>query len=200
MPSRQEEEEAEQAAEGEEEIAQPMNEPIERLGVSAVDSGSNQTGNILCATWHSLALVCPSCMRCAASFAHMVAFCFASGLPIDVAALTRELWLQEMGIAAADIKKLKEASYHVIEAVAHATKRELLLVKGLSEAKVNKIKEAGKHLARSCRDCLPGCCRARLAAAQVTADGLTPDALQLAKTATWASSPQPRSPCNGESC
>lgn len=49
-----------------------------------------------------------------------------------------------MGIAAADIKKLKEASYHVIEAVAHATKRELLLVKGLSEAKVNKIKEAGK--------------------------------------------------------
>lgn len=51
--------------------------------------------------------------------------------------------VQEMGIAAADIKKLREASYHVIEAVAHATKRELLLVKGLSEAKVNKIKEAG---------------------------------------------------------
>ena len=49
-----------------------------------------------------------------------------------------------MGIAAADIKKLRESSYHVIEAVAHATKRELLLVKGLSEAKVNKIKEAGK--------------------------------------------------------
>ena len=50
---------------------------------------------------------------------------------------------QELGIAAADIKKLKEASYHVIDAVAHATKRELLMVKGLSEAKVNKIKEAG---------------------------------------------------------
>ncbi len=48
-----------------------------------------------------------------------------------------------MGIAAADIKKLKEASYHVIESVAHASKRELLQVKGLSEAKVNKIKEAG---------------------------------------------------------
>ena len=53
--------------------------------------------------------------------------------------------VQEMGIAAADIKKLREASYHVIEAVAHATKRELLLVKGLSEAKVNKIKEAGRR-------------------------------------------------------
>ena len=51
--------------------------------------------------------------------------------------------LQELGIAAADVKKLKDASYHVIEAVAHATKRELLQVKGLSEAKVNKIKEAG---------------------------------------------------------
>jgi hypothetical protein len=104
--------------------------------------------------------------------------------------------VQEMGIAAADIKKLREASYHVIEAVAHATKRELLLVKGLSEAKVNKIKEAGRRPFTPCpQECWltdellavfcagPGC-------HECSADcdvGCRLCVLQLERTATWAS-------------
>lgn len=47
-----------------------------------------------------------------------------------------------MGIAAVDIKKLKEGGFHTIEAVAHASRRELTEIKGVSEAKVGKIKEA----------------------------------------------------------
>eukprot|EP00889_Picochlorum_renovo_P001454 jgi/Picre1/28484/NNA_003888.t1 len=50
--------------------------------------------------------------------------------------------LQEMGIAAADIKKLREGGFHTVEAVSFASKRELTEIKGVSEAKVGKIKEA----------------------------------------------------------
>ena len=50
--------------------------------------------------------------------------------------------LQEQGIGATDIKKLEEAGYHTIEAVAFTPKKHLILVKGLSEAKVDKILEA----------------------------------------------------------
>ena len=50
--------------------------------------------------------------------------------------------LQEQGISATDIKKLEEAGYHTIEAVAFTPKKHLVLVKGLSEAKVDKIVEA----------------------------------------------------------
>ena len=50
--------------------------------------------------------------------------------------------LQEQGISATDIKKLEEAGYHTIEAVAFTPKKHLILVKGLSEAKVDKILEA----------------------------------------------------------
>ena len=50
--------------------------------------------------------------------------------------------LQEQGISATDIKKLEEAGYHTIEAVAFTPKKHLVLVKGLSEAKVDKIIEA----------------------------------------------------------
>lgn len=50
--------------------------------------------------------------------------------------------LEESGIAAGDIKKLVEAGYHTIEAVAFMTKKHLVLVKGLSEAKIDKILEA----------------------------------------------------------
>ncbi len=50
--------------------------------------------------------------------------------------------LQEQGISATDIKKLEEAGYHTIEAVAFTPKKHLVLVKGLSEAKVDKILEA----------------------------------------------------------
>lgn len=50
--------------------------------------------------------------------------------------------LQEQGISATDIKKLEEAGFHTIEAVAFTPKKHLILVKGLSEAKVEKIIEA----------------------------------------------------------
>lgn len=50
--------------------------------------------------------------------------------------------LVEMGIAAADIKKLKEGGINTVEAVAFASRRELCEIKGVSEAKVAKLKEA----------------------------------------------------------
>lgn len=46
---------------------------------------------------------------------------------------------QQCGISASDIKKLGEAGFHTIEAVAYAPKKELLNIKGISEAKADKI-------------------------------------------------------------
>ncbi|KAL3694577.1 hypothetical protein R1sor_008228 [Riccia sorocarpa] len=54
--------------------------------------------------------------------------------------------LQACGIAATDIKKLKEAGFCTVEAVAYSPKRDLLKIKGLSEAKVDKISEAASKL------------------------------------------------------
>lgn len=52
---------------------------------------------------------------------------------------------QSMGIGATDVKKLVEGGIHTVEALAHASKKELTAIKGLSEAKVDKIqKEAWK--------------------------------------------------------
>lgn len=53
---------------------------------------------------------------------------------------------QELGIAAADIKKLKDGGIHTVEAVAHQTKRDLCMIKGLSEAKVSKMQQEGDIL------------------------------------------------------
>lgn len=53
---------------------------------------------------------------------------------------------QEHGIAAADIAKLRSGGIHTIEQVAHATKKELGLLKGLSDAKVEKLQAAGKYI------------------------------------------------------
>lgn len=50
--------------------------------------------------------------------------------------------LEEKGINGGDIKKLEEAGFHTVEAVAFTPKKHLVLVKGLSEAKVDKIVEA----------------------------------------------------------
>lgn len=50
--------------------------------------------------------------------------------------------LEEKGINAGDIKKMEEAGFHTVEAVAFTPKKHLILVKGLSEAKVDKIIEA----------------------------------------------------------
>ena len=61
---------------------------------------------------------------------------------------------QELGVPAADIKKLKEGGINTVEALARATKRELCLIKGISEAKVAKLQQEGRHpaacLHRSC--------------------------------------------------
>lgn len=46
---------------------------------------------------------------------------------------------QQSGISASDIKKLEEAGFHTIEAVAYAPKKELLNIKGISETKADKI-------------------------------------------------------------
>lgn len=47
--------------------------------------------------------------------------------------------VQQCGISASDIKKLEDAGFHTIEAVAYAPKKELLNIKGISEAKADKI-------------------------------------------------------------
>lgn len=50
--------------------------------------------------------------------------------------------LEEKGINAGDIKKLEEAGFHTVEAIAFTPKKHLVQVKGLSENKVDKIIEA----------------------------------------------------------
>ncbi|WMV37059.1 hypothetical protein MTR67_030444 [Solanum verrucosum] len=51
--------------------------------------------------------------------------------------------LQASGIAALDVKKLKDAGLCTVESVVYAPRKELLHIKGISEAKVDKIIEAG---------------------------------------------------------
>lgn len=43
-------------------------------------------------------------------------------------------------MASNDIEKLKDAGFHTVESIAHATTRKLTDVKGISEAKVSKLK------------------------------------------------------------
>ncbi|KAK9238030.1 Rad51-domain-containing protein [Lipomyces kononenkoae] len=54
--------------------------------------------------------------------------------------------LQNLGINAADIQKLRAAGIYAISTVLSTTRRNLLKVKGLSEVKVEKIKEAAGKL------------------------------------------------------
>ena len=44
-----------------------------------------------------------------------------------------------MGIASGDIKKMTEAGYHTVEAIAFAPKKAILAIKGISEQKADKI-------------------------------------------------------------
>ena len=44
--------------------------------------------------------------------------------------------LEACGIAAADLRKFQEAGYHTVDAVAYASKKQLITIKGISEAKV----------------------------------------------------------------
>lgn len=46
---------------------------------------------------------------------------------------------QGNGILASDIKKLEEAGYHTVEAIAFAPKKQLITIKGISEQKADKI-------------------------------------------------------------
>lgn len=52
-------------------------------------------------------------------------------------------FLQEIGISASDVKKLRENGYHTVESVAYAAKKSLLAVKGISEAKADKFLTEG---------------------------------------------------------
>jgi DNA repair protein RAD51 len=47
--------------------------------------------------------------------------------------------LEGNGITSADIKKLEEAGFHSVDAVAYQPRKHLLAIKGFSEAKVDKI-------------------------------------------------------------
>lgn len=49
------------------------------------------------------------------------------------------IFLQQNGISATDVKKLEEAGYYTVESVAFAPKKALLGIKGISEAKADKI-------------------------------------------------------------
>ncbi|KAG4970283.1 hypothetical protein JHK85_036704 [Glycine max] len=54
--------------------------------------------------------------------------------------------LQASGIAATDVKKLKDAGICTVESVAYTPRKDLLQIKGISEAKVDKIIEAASKL------------------------------------------------------
>uniref|UniRef100_A0A9I9DAH0 DNA repair protein RAD51 homolog n=1 Tax=Cucumis melo TaxID=3656 RepID=A0A9I9DAH0_CUCME len=54
--------------------------------------------------------------------------------------------LQASGIAAMDVKKLKDAGLCTVESVAYSPRKELLQIKGISEAKVDKIIEAASKI------------------------------------------------------
>lgn len=54
--------------------------------------------------------------------------------------------LEPLGVASADVKKLKAAGFFTISSVLMATTAHLTAIKGLSEAKVEKIQEAVKKL------------------------------------------------------
>lgn len=53
--------------------------------------------------------------------------------------LTDYCFKQQNGISATDVKKLEEAGFYTVEAVAFAPKKALLKIKGISEAKADKI-------------------------------------------------------------
>ncbi len=54
--------------------------------------------------------------------------------------------LQEAGLNAADLKKLKESGFHTVTSVLYTMKKDLVAVKGLSDQKVEKIQEAARKM------------------------------------------------------
>jgi hypothetical protein len=51
--------------------------------------------------------------------------------------------LENMGIAASDLKKLQEAGIHTVEGLSHASNKRLIAIKGLTEQKIKKMRDAG---------------------------------------------------------
>jgi len=54
--------------------------------------------------------------------------------------------LEQSGMNATDINKLKEAGLHTVDAVAMTTKRQLISIKGITEVKADKILKAAREL------------------------------------------------------
>ncbi|VFQ98283.1 unnamed protein product [Cuscuta campestris] len=66
--------------------------------------------------------------------------------------------LQESGIAALDIKKLKDSGLYTVESVMYDPRKDLVQIKGISEAKVDKIIEAGLSFSVLTISCFTRCC------------------------------------------
>lgn len=62
----------------------------------------------------------------------------AGPLPVDL--------LEEHGIAAADIKKLKDGGVYTVEGLMFTIKKDLLKIKGISDSKLDKVLEAASKL------------------------------------------------------
>lgn len=62
----------------------------------------------------------------------------AGPLPVDL--------LEEHGIAAADVKKLKDGGVFTVEGLLYTMRKELLKIKGISDNKLDKITEAASKL------------------------------------------------------
>ena len=54
--------------------------------------------------------------------------------------------LEQAGINTTDVNKLKEAGMHTVDAVAMATKKQLVGIKGISEVKAEKMLKAAREL------------------------------------------------------
>jgi hypothetical protein len=54
--------------------------------------------------------------------------------------------LEQAGINATDVNKLKEAGLHTVDAVAMATKKMLVGIKGISEVKADKMLKAAREM------------------------------------------------------
>ncbi|TDH69062.1 hypothetical protein CCR75_004912 [Bremia lactucae] len=54
--------------------------------------------------------------------------------------------LEQAGINASDVNKLKEAGMHTVDAVAMATKKHLVGIKGISEVKADKMLKAAREM------------------------------------------------------
>lgn len=70
-----------------------------------------------------------------------------SGIEDDVSCGPQTIFkLERNGISNADIKKLMEGGFYSVEAIAFATKKNLIAIKGISEAKADKILQEATKL------------------------------------------------------